>query len=105
MKKRHFHVNPYVFYGAVLCSLLFSPLARADGEGFPTPPPAPAENLPVALADPNAAYLVFIAGDSTIVGAMENIGALNVRYRSNSEPVTAEDWDWCDIVKIGRAHG
>lgn len=105
MKKRKFCLPPYVVYAAVLCSLLFSPLVRADGEGFPTPPPAPAENLPVALTDPNAAYLVFIAGDSTIVGAMENIGATNVRYRSNSQPVTSEDWDWCDIVILGSNDG
>lgn len=68
------------------------------------PAPALTEEL-ATLNAPNAAYLVYDAGDGSIIDAMENISAANVRVRSNSNPVTAQDWQWCDIVIIGANSG
>ncbi|MBN2514233.1 MAG: right-handed parallel beta-helix repeat-containing protein [Sedimentisphaerales bacterium] len=94
----------------VLFTLMCNGLLRGYVRDVPADPnsdpnTASAGALTASLDNPNAAYLIFDAGDGSIVDAMQNIGALNVRVRSDSNPVTTQDWDWCDIVIIGANSG
>lgn len=64
-----------------------------------------APDLLASLDYPDAVYLVYNAGDGSVVEAMQNIGATNLIVRSNSNPVTAADWQACEAVIIGSNSG
>ncbi len=78
----------------------------ADDPNMPMPAGVgAAPGLLASLNYPNAAYLVYNAGDGSVIEAMQNIGATNLIIRSNSNPVTAADWQACAAVIIGSNAG
>jgi len=78
----------------------------ADDPNMPMPAGVgAAPGLLASLNYPNAVYLVYNAGDGSVVEAMQNIGATNLIVRSNSNPVTAADWQACEAVIIGSISG
>jgi len=78
----------------------------ADDPNMPMPAGVgAAPGLLASLNYPNAAYLVYNAGDGSVIEAMQNIGATNLIIRSNSNPVTAADWQACAAVIIGANDG
>ncbi len=78
----------------------------ADDPNMPMPAGVgAAPGLLASLNYPNAAYLVYNAGDGSVIKAMQNIGATNLIIRSNSNPVTAADWQACAAVIIGSNAG
>jgi len=78
----------------------------ADDPNMPMPAGVgAAPGLLASLNYPNAAYLVYNAGDGSVIKAMQYIGATNLIIRSNTNPVTSADWQACAAVIIGANDG